>query len=475
MNIFLSYASEQRAVAEEIALALREEGHAAFFDRSTLAEADAYNAGIREAIRDCDLLVFLVSPEAVLQGRYTLTELKFAEEKWPSPVGRVLPVIVRPTNTETIPAYLRAVVILRPGGNVAAEVVAAVARISRPWWMQIIRRYGISLFALAVLGVGVGSWRVYEYRRTCGEASRLAQEAELQQNAGDYAAAWDRYATGLAVCPSSRAAAEGQERLAMDWLDNIRVTEGKETFTDIANKVQPALSRGAVSADDRRAANALAHLGWADFLRSRDGTGGLDPARYYQHAVERDPQNPYAHAMWGHYIVQEGGSVEEAKTHFSTALASGAQRPFVRRLEIAAFMWRHEPDLENEIIRVANDMRVHGEALPPSTKHDSLTWRIWDVYYGRLINGDDKATFLSALPPKDHLATFRWLFPEDVIPKDKRHLYLFMLAQLQERSGDRADARATYQSLLGVLTAQGVDSGRMVDDAREAIKQLHGG
>lgn len=475
MNIFLSYASEQRTVAEEIALALREERHAVFFDRSTLAGADAYNAGIREAIRDCDLLVFLVSPEAVSEGRYTLTELKFAEEKWGSPVGRVLPVTVRPTDTETIPAYLRAVVILRPGGNVAAEVVAAVARLSRPWWMQVVRPYGIALVGLAVLGVGVGSWRLYEYRRTCGEALRLAQEAQLQQNAGDYAAAWDRYANGLAVCPSSRAVTEGQERLAMDWLDNIRVTEGKETFTDIANKVQPALSRGAVSADDQRAANALAHLGWADFLRSRDGTGGLDPVRYYRQAVERDPQNPYAHAMWGHYIVQEGGSAEEAMTHFSTALASGAQRPLARRLEIAAFMWRRDPDLQNEIIRVANDMRVHGEALPPGTKHDSLTWRIWDVYYERLINGDDKATFLTALPPKDHLATFRWLFPEDAIPKDKRYLYLFMLAQLQEHSGDRADAVATYQSVLSLLTAQGMNSGRIVDDTRQATRRLHGG
>ena len=38
MDIFLSYASEQRASAEEIALALREEGHTVFFDRTELPE-----------------------------------------------------------------------------------------------------------------------------------------------------------------------------------------------------------------------------------------------------------------------------------------------------------------------------------------------------------------------------------------------------------------------------------------------------
>ena len=78
MNVFISYVSEQRAAAEEIALALRAEHHEVFFDRSELPEGDAYNERIREAIRSCDLIVFLVSPEAVSETRYTLTELKFA-------------------------------------------------------------------------------------------------------------------------------------------------------------------------------------------------------------------------------------------------------------------------------------------------------------------------------------------------------------------------------------------------------------
>lgn len=137
MNIFISYASEQRAVAEEIALALRGEGHQAFFDRSELHEGDAYNSRLRDAIDHCDLLVFLISPESVSTGRYTLTELKFAEEKWRSPAGRVLPIMVRPTDAAAIPAYLRAVVILRPAGNTSAEVVAAVGRLARPRWLRV--------------------------------------------------------------------------------------------------------------------------------------------------------------------------------------------------------------------------------------------------------------------------------------------------------------------------------------------------
>jgi tetratricopeptide (TPR) repeat protein len=470
MDIFISYASEQRTLAEEIALALRGEGHQVFFDRSELPEGEAYNARIREAIEACDLLIFLVSPEAVAEGRYTLTELRFAEEKWRSPAGHVLPVMVQQTAGAAIPAYLRAVVILRPAGNVPAEVVAAVDRLLKPRWIRWLRRYAVVLGVLALVGGGVGIWRAVETWRTCGEALRLVDEAKLHQSTGDYTAAWDRYASSLAACPSSRAAAEGQERLAMDWLENIRVTQGKETFTDIADKVQPALSRAAVAKDDRRAADALAHLGWADFLRSRDGQGGLDPVRYYQQALQRDPENPYAHAFWGHSILMRGGDLQEARAHFDQALASDAQRPFLRGLQLAALMWRSEPDLQNEVLRVVNTMRAQGEGSP-AIGSDSLVSAIWNVYYDRLVRGNGRADFLAALPAADHLATFRWLFPQ-YAESSNRYAYLFMLAQLQENGGDRADALETYQSLLAMLAAQGADSGTIYGAARRSVQRL---
>src|SRR5262245_28022122 len=186
-------------------------------------------------------------------------------------------------------------------------------------------------------------------------------------------------ARAAVAAPRNDTVAQAQERLAMDWLDNIRVTEGKQTFTEIANTLQPVLARGAASSDNRRAANALAHLGWADFLRSREGAMGLDPPHYYRQAIERDPQNVYAHAMWGHDLLQRGGSVDEAKAHFAAAVATDEQRPYVRRIQIAALLWRDDPNLENELVRVANEMRTQGEARPADDSHDSV-WRLWNVY-----------------------------------------------------------------------------------------------
>jgi hypothetical protein len=368
MHTFISYASEQSELAREIALALRGEGHDVFLDRSQLPEGDAYNARIRQAIRDCDLLVFLVSPDAVSAGRYTLTELKFAEENWPRPAGHLLPVMVKPTEKDRIPPFLRSVTILQPDGNVAAEVVAAVARLARPWWADAVRRYAAALAVLAALGAGYAGWRLYAHWQANREALGLLGQCKVQEEAGDYAAAWECDARAAVAAPRNDTVAQAQERLAMDWLDNIRVTEGKQTFTDIANTLQPVLARGAASPDDRRAANALAHLGWADFLRSREGAIGLDPPHYYRQAIQRDPQNVYAHAMWGHDLLQRGGSLDEAKAHFANAIATGEQRPYVRRIQIAALMWRDDPDLQNELVRVANEMRTRARHDPPATQ-----------------------------------------------------------------------------------------------------------
>jgi hypothetical protein len=125
-SVFLSHASEDVAISEEIALAIRGAGLKVFLDDNDLPPAGDYHARIRNAIAQSDYFVFLVSPDSVAAGRYTLTELKLAQEKWTHPGNRVLPVIVRPTPMTEIPAYLKAVTMLTPRGSAAAEVASAL-------------------------------------------------------------------------------------------------------------------------------------------------------------------------------------------------------------------------------------------------------------------------------------------------------------------------------------------------------------
>ena len=154
MRIFVSYASEHRSAAEEIALALRGRGHRVFFDRTSLVAGDGYDARIEREIRGSDLFVFLVSPEALQAGSYCLTELHHAEARWPHPGGRVLPVLIASVGFDRLPAYVRTVTAFEPRGNAAAEVAAEVDRLRRSWrWPWAVA--GVTGLAAALLA---GAW-----------------------------------------------------------------------------------------------------------------------------------------------------------------------------------------------------------------------------------------------------------------------------------------------------------------------------
>lgn len=156
MKVFLSYASQDRAIADEIHRALLDQGHDVFFDRDDLPPGEEYHARIRRAIEQSDLFVFLVSPDAIDAGSYTLNELDIAGKAIRNVSGRVLPVLLRPTPFDRLPAFVKAVTVLETSGNIPAAVADAVHRIDRD------RRRGSRLKlggAVAVLAlVAVGAW-----------------------------------------------------------------------------------------------------------------------------------------------------------------------------------------------------------------------------------------------------------------------------------------------------------------------------
>jgi len=472
MKIFVSYTSEQAEVAQSLDLALRAEGHSIFFDRASLPSGEAYNRKIRDGVQDCDLFIFLVSPQSVTHGRYSLAELEFAQAKWPNPAGHVLPVLVTPTEMNAVPPYLKAVSMLQPSGDIAASVAAEVERLAKPWRYPRLRQ-SAAMVLVVLVGAAGAVWlaRAYLHEQQRAEAIRLVNAAKLQEQTGNYASAWD-LAANAASNASTAEVVGAQEQVAMEWLRNIWVIEGKETFTDIVNKVLPVLSQCAASAPSQRAADCLAHLGWADFLRSREGAGGLDPAQYYRRAFEVDPGNVFAHTMLAHHLARASGAINDIRSQFSAALASGRERGFVRHYQFAALLYYHSPQSEEEAIRVADDMRRNSEPMAGADKNDYQRWQLWNVYYDRVIRGNDKAAFLSALPPRDHLATFRWLFPEDSVPDDKRNLYLFMLATFEEGNGQQTEALKAYRAVQDALAGQGAVGGPLVDATAASIKRL---
>jgi hypothetical protein len=131
LQIFLSYASEDKDVAEPIAFSLRARGHKVFFDRDDLPPGAEYDVRIEKAVERSALFIFLISQTSIEKGRFTLTELEFARRKWRDADGHVLPVLVKATPLASIPNFLKSVTILEPAGNIAAEVASAVDPLSQ--------------------------------------------------------------------------------------------------------------------------------------------------------------------------------------------------------------------------------------------------------------------------------------------------------------------------------------------------------
>jgi hypothetical protein len=299
------------------------------------------------------------------------------------------------------------------------------------------------------------------------QAKTLAAAAQQQCESGDHALAWQRYEEAVARFPNRQALLGAQQDCGMRWLRDIHVRSGKETFTDIVNKVVPVLALGAASATGQRGADLRAHMGWADFLRIREGAIGLDPAAHYAKALALEPANVYAHAMWGHHTVVTHGAMADVTKHFSAALASGRETTFVRELQFAALLYYQDPAGQIEAARAANEMRQRGEAIDAKQRD-----RLWSyVYSDGLLSRERRESFMSALRDAGHVDTFRWLYPEDQVRADRKRLWPFLVASLEDAAGNRPAAVARYEALRDQLKREG-SSGRVLDETIASLKRL---
>ena len=293
--------------------------------------------------------------------------------------------------------------------------------------------------------------------------SLLASE-RVQLQGHDYEAAWEGLEQATKNGDDAREVRNARETLAMQWLDDAHVGENQK-FSDIAKKVDPVLTTGVAAATTpQHKADLLAHLGWSYFLRSRDGASQTDPSQTYAEAVKEDPNNPYAQAMWGHWILWNSRQPELATAHFQAALRSGRQRDFVRRFQVIALLNSRNPACDEELVRVVNAIRKENGSIDTDTRAG-----IFDVYSEELSSPDDRNRFLRAISPAEHLDTFHWLF--DAMNQNDSHELSrhFDLAVLEESAGQRDNALADYQSLRKQMAGR---AGVLPDMTKAAIQRL---
>lgn len=293
--------------------------------------------------------------------------------------------------------------------------------------------------------------------------SLLAAE-QLQMRARDYETAWQTLEQASQTGAEAGKVRDARETLAMEWLENIHVQDNRK-FSDIVKNLDPVLTGGASAAQTpQHKADLLAHLGWSYFLRGRDGETGLDPAPTYADAVQADADNPYAHAMWGHWILWNSRQPGEAAAHFEAALRSGRQREFVRRLQLAALMNGRNEECNREIARVLNAIRKENGSIDEDTRQ-----RLISLYDEELILATDSADFINAVAPAEQLLTFHWLFDRLELSESSALSRSFEIAILQEAAGQRSEALASFQAVNAQLSGR---PGSLLTKTQAAIRRL---
>jgi tetratricopeptide (TPR) repeat protein len=220
----------------------------------------------------------------------------------------------------------------------------------------------------------------------------------------------------------------------------------------------------------KRAADILAHLGWAHWLNQKLAYREFGDAaeKDLREALRLDPSNVFANAMVGNWLMQTGGSTDEALAHFRTAVAQNKERPFVRAMQLPQLIYSHEAETRIELMRVANEMRRNSEPLDARQRNGILN------AYSPTMNSDAELhQSLSAIPPEDAWATYLWVDHDrgDDSGDYRRVRHDFIHAEILELEGKRQDALAAFQNLRGELKEQRF-SGRMVTHVETAITRL---
>jgi tetratricopeptide (TPR) repeat protein len=239
----------------------------------------------------------------------------------------------------------------------------------------------------------------------------------------------------------------------MRWLENFHVLAPERQKAEEIAAPQLAQLKGVLegglartTVKDTRAADILAHLGWAHYMNEKIAVKECGNAeRYFQQALAIAPKNVYGSAFLRKWLLQTGGDRMQALSHFQTALATNQERRLVRSMQLGGLYLNDAPGMRGELVKALNEMRVAHEPLDRS-----FQGRLSYLYSPTVSTAAELREVLTAVPVDDSWKTYLWLNPER--PGDSTVECDFVQANLTEISGDRAKALAEFKALAAALT-----------------------
>jgi tetratricopeptide (TPR) repeat protein len=304
----------------------------------------------------------------------------------------------------------------------------------------------IGLFASIAGGV---TWFVAHQKQKTERQAKITL-AEAQTNQGEYQAAVQTYAAILKDDPLDRAVLDQQLATTMQWVEDFHVVSSSDQNSDqiaasALDQVLPILDGGLSRTKGIAAADVQAHIGWAHWMNNKMADREVGPAaeQNLRAALATDPTNAYANGMLGNWLLQNGGSLEEAIRDFKVALSTGKARPFIRSLQFGGLIYHDERGARAELIKAANDMRKAHEPIHAATKSRLLSF----CYTVAINDPADLAESLSSVPTDESWQTYLWIDDAPRSSDVQRTDHEFIQANLLELSGKRQESLIQFRQL----------------------------
>lgn len=332
-------------------------------------------------------------------------------------------------------------------------------------------------FGTAVYALIHSASELRDHKRAFQEQFKSGQ---AQESAGDFAGAWDSFTHAEATVADEGVFSKlmgglsaeqlevrtAEQDLAMAWLRSSRVPEGTQ-FSTIADKLVGVLTVGAYASSGARKADLLAHLGWAYFLKQRDGDGSLRPDTEYKEAVTVDAKNPYANVFWGHWILWNDGSLTEANERFTAALSTDRARSVVRHFQLAALANVRSEDSDAAWLSVVSDMQSGKEKIDSAVRNEVCNRYEQAIEDPRLMQ---KIT--AAITPARQVDLLQALLQSQGISEVQETTLSVALAESLEAAGRPQDALQAWKTVVVELQSQ--PHSIYAERVGAAIKRLSG-
>ena len=497
-NIFISYRREDAAAhAGRLFDYLNRliGANRVFMDVEDIAPGQQFAQTIADTIASCKTVLIVIGPRwsEILHQRAQEQQRDYVREEIEAALGRhvtIVPVLVGGaalSELNALPDKLAALsqfeaaelrdnsftedctrlangLHLTPAGDVTGKLAANKA--------VLLAAAAVVLLVLAWLGFG--RWSEYRAHRSALDAMFATARSQIERT--EYESAFKTTQGLLKAAPGDATALDLQVDAAMRWLEDFHVlvpegAKAEDLAGPLLDEIIPVLDAALARTKGQgpRAADILAHLGWAHWLNQKIASREFGPAaeRDLRQALKIDPSNVFANAMLANWLMQTGGSTEEALQHFRTAVEQKKERALVRGLQLGVLIHPDDAETRTALIRVADEMRRNGEPLDAGNRH-----RILAAYDPTVNSAVELQQTLAAVPPADAWATYLWLDERKGDNAESQRLRRdFTHAGILELEGKRQDALAAFQKLRGDLQHEGMN-GRIATHVDTAIARL---